>query len=271
MARTESFYVDVHAHLTHEKYSEDLAQVVARAQESGLGAIVVNGLDPQSNREVIALGKKYPLVKVALGIYPVYAAIHETTLPEPFALAPFDLDAEIAFISTLARAKKIAAIGECGLDGYWLPPEMLPCQERVFAAFIALAKECDLPIIVHSRKLEARCMEMLAQVAHTKVIFHCFSGKSNLALQGAERHGWHFSIPANAHKNEGFQKLLRKLPEECILTETDSPYLAPEAGARNEPKNVCGTVKLLADLRGWEEERARTLIWNNYQRIFSNG
>jgi TatD DNase family protein len=263
-----SFYVDVHAHLTHEKYAQDVAQVIARATEAKMGAIVVNGLEPGSSRQVLALGARFPLVKVALGIYPVYAAIHATTLPKPFNLAPFDLDKEIAFIDEMARNKKIAAVGECGLDGYWLPPEMTAPQEKVFASLMEVARRNDLPIIVHTRKLEARAMDMLAEGKNSKVIFHCFSGKSKLAINGAEKHGWHFSIPANAPKNEGFQKLLRSLPESSILTETDSPYLAPTAGTRNEPSTVVGTVKLLADLRNWSEDKARDLVWDNYQRIF---
>ncbi len=264
-----SYYVDVHAHLSDKDYADDRQQVIQRAVASGLGAIVVNGTEPASNRAVLALADEFAIVKPALGIYPVYAALHKVANQAPYALEPFDLDEEISFIRTQALANKIIAVGECGLDGHWLPGEALPYQEEVFSQLIAIAHAADLPIIVHTRKLESRAMEMLAAAQIAKVVFHCFSGKANLAINGAEKHGWHFSIPANAARHEGFQKLLKKLPAEALLTETDSPWLAPQPGTRNEPMNVVGTVALLAKLRGLEVEAAQELVWKNYQRVFN--
>lgn len=263
-----AFYIDVHTHLTHRDFSEDRADVIQRAKNAGLGAIVVNGLGPQSNREILELAKNYPLIKAALGIYPVEAVNEE--LPENFKFQceRFSVEEEIKFIRKLALEKKISAVGECGLDAYHLEDVTFPKQEAVFSALIQVAIEADLPIITHSRKREERVLEMLAKHGAKKVNMHCFSGKIKSAVQAAERWSWCFSIPANIQRSHSFQTLAKKLPPECILTETDAPYLGPDLGLRNEPANVVKTIASIAHLRGWEQEYTLHRVWENYQRLF---
>lgn len=260
-------YVDVHSHLTHKDFAPDLDAVVTRASDAGLAAIIVNGLEPESNRRILQLAQDYPILKPALGIYPI-DAINHLAEQIPFPVQRFDVDQEIAFIETQAKAGRLIAIGECGLDGHWVGPETFAAQERVFEALIAIAMTHDLPLIIHTRKLEERSMQILAAHGATKVDFHCYGGKTKLAVDAAEKHGWYFSIPANAKRDGAFQKLLKTLPEEMILTETDCPYLPPEKGTRNEPRNVVGTVGLLAEYRGWTVDEARERVWTNYQRLF---
>jgi TatD DNase family protein len=260
-------YVDVHTHLTHEKFRGDQAEVIARAKAAGLGAIVVNGLEPKSNREILELAKD-PVIKAALGIYPIDAVNDLLPAEFPFPVDRFDVKAEIAFIRDQAKAGKLAAIGECGLDGHWLAEDTFPAQEAVFEELLGIAMECDLPAIIHTRKLEQRSIDILASLGVKKVDFHCFGGKVKLALQAAEKHGWSFSIPANAPVNEAFRKMLRDLPLELILTETDAPYLSPRKGERNEPANVVGTVRLLAELRGLTPDEAEKRVWANFQTLF---
>lgn len=261
-------YVDVHTHLTHEKFLDDWQMVIKSAEAAGLSAIIVNGLEPASNRKILAMASQFPVVKPALGIYPIDAVNH--LLPDDFKLtvARFDVDQEIAFIREQALAGKLHAIGECGLDGYWLTQETFAEQERVFRALIGVALEADLPIIIHTRKLEERAGEILAEMQIKRVNFHCFGGKVKLAQRFAEQFGWYFSIPANAPVNPAFQQMLTNLPIEQILTETDAPYLGPVRGERNEPANVTGTVALLAILRSMSEPEARTQVWQNYLRLF---
>lgn len=263
-------YVDAHTHLTHTAFRQDLDPVIQRALASGLGAIVVNGLEPQSNREILQMAQTYPEIKPALGIYPV-DAVCELLKPDslPFAVEVFSVAEELAFIREQAQAGKIAAIGECGLDGHWLPEATYAAQEKVFAELIEISLSCDLPLIVHSRKREERVIAMLESYQAQRVVMHCFAGRSKWALAAAEKHGWGFSIPANARKNQAFTKLLQELPVSSLLTETDAPYLAPVKGARNEPANVVTTVQYLADLRSWDLETAKEKIWNNYLRLFS--
>jgi TatD DNase family protein len=263
-----AFYVDVHTHLTHEEFDQDRFAVIERARAAGLGAIVVNGLEPKSNRVILDMATKDPLIKPALGIYPLDAVCHDIPPDFPFEVSKFNVSEEISFIRSQASAGRLAAIGECGLDGYYLGPEYLPGQERVFEQLIDISMAFDLPIIIHTRKCEQRAGEILASLGAKKVNFHCFGGRSAMAKNYAEKFGWWFSIPANCTVNEGFQKMLKTLPPESILTETDAPYLSPVKGQRNEPANVVGTVKRFAEYRGWSEEDAKNRVFENFTRLF---
>lgn len=263
-------YVDVHTHLTDQRFAPDRDAVIARAEALGFTAIVVNGLEPHSNREILQMAKMHAVIKPALGIYPVDAVNH--LLPEgfPLTIERFDVEQEIAFIRERALAHEIIAIGECGLDGHWLGTETFSRQEQVFEELIAIAQSADLPLIIHTRKLEERAAAILKNQNVRKVNFHCFGGRTKLAQKLAEEQGWWFSIPANAAVNEAFKKMLKMLPIDRILTETDAPYLAPVRGARNEPANIVETVKLFAQLRGLDEETAAARIYENYLSLFGD-
>jgi TatD DNase family protein len=265
-----TFFVDVHTHLTHDDFTIDLSSVIQRAEAVGLGAIVVNGLEPKSNRMILAMAQKFSVIKPALGIYPLDAVCQTIPQDFPFEVPVFDVKSEIQFIREQAQLGKVSAIGECGLDGYYLGEEHLPDQEKVFEQLIDLAIEFHLPLIIHTRKCEKRAGEILATLGAKKVNFHCFTGRATLAKQLAEQHGWYFSIPANCRVNEGFQKMMKTLPPELILTETDAPYLAPVKGQRNEPSNVVGTIKLLAEMKKWDFFDAKEKVFQNYQRLFGD-
>ena len=264
-----TYYVDVHAHLTHPEFNIDCNNVIKKAEEVGLKVIIVNGLEPKSNRQTLNMAKNHHIIQPALGIYPVNAVCDQLADNFPLPVEKFDLVAELSFIREQAMKQHIVAIGECGLDGHWLGPETWAKQEFVFEKLIEIAMDANLPVIIHSRKLEKRVIEILTVCGTKKVNFHCFGGKSKLALQVAEKFGWSFSIPAIAHKNHGFSKLLKYLPPECILTETDCPYLSPIKNTRNEPSNVLHTVALLASIRDWTLNQAKETIWHNFQRLFN--
>ena len=198
-----SFYVDVHCHLTHKDFNSDYQQVVKRAKESNLSAIVVNGLEPDSNRQILKLAEENELIKPALGIYPIDAVNEILSADFPLPIKKFNVSEEIAFIKEQVKQKKAIAIGECGLDGHWLGPETFARQEEVFSKLLLIAKDSNVPVIIHSRKLEKRCLEMVESHKNEKVVFHCFSGKSKLAIKAAENHGWCFSIPTIAAKSQG--------------------------------------------------------------------
>jgi len=261
-------YVDVHTHLTHDDFVGEVDAVVQRAVNAELGAIVVNGLDPVSNRAILEMASSINVVKAALGIYPIDAVNDRLPAGLPFHVATFDVNAELNFIEEQAAQGTVFALGECGLDGYWVGPETFPRQEEVFERMINIAQKHDLPLIVHTRKLEQRAADILSHHKVKRVNFHCFGGKVKLARRLAEEQGWWFSIPANAGVNEAFRKMLIELPPEKILTETDAPFLSPTKGQRNEPANVTGTVRLLAELRGWKLEQAREQLWANYNQLF---
>ena len=264
-----SYYVDVHAHLTHDKLCEDVDGIVARAEAAGLSSIICNGLDPASNRAVLELAERFEIVKPSLGIYPIDAMAakiepQEWTYDFP-APEAFDVDKEIAFIDS--QAKQLIAIGEIGLDAYWLQTHQDE-QERVFRGLIEVAQKHDLPVIIHSRKAELRCFEILQEMKVEKADFHCFGGKLKLARRIAEA-GYYLSIPPVVVRAESFQRFASKLPIECLLTETDCPYMGPERDALNEPSNVPVGVEAMAQARGIPTAEMAEAIRQNYERLFS--
>lgn len=267
MINLETKLVDVHTHLTHEKFSSSIDELLPRLEES-MHAVICNGLEPVSNRTILRWAGQYNHFKAALGIYPLNAVNDCIKNDFPLKVEKFDVNDEIKFIESKAEAGEIIAIGECGLDGYWLDESTYKAQENVFESLIDIALRHDLPVIIHTRKLEKRSIEILNHCNIERVNFHCFGGKTKLALKASENHDWCFSIPAISRKNQGFAKLLKELPEDKILTETDAPYLAPISGDLNNPLNVKLTTEHLAELRGWSKEYAINRVYENYKRLF---
>jgi TatD DNase family protein len=261
-------YVDVHTHLTDERFASDTDAVVARARLAGVSVIVNNGVCPDTNRATLDLARRHSEVKAALGIYPVYAVAR--TLPSDFVLEVprFDPDPEIRWIREQADLGHVHAIGEIGLDGHWVGDETFAEQERVFEALLQIAMELDMPAIIHTRKREARALEILQHLGVRRAVFHCFGGNFELARRCAAA-GYALSIPANAERNKAFAQMLKSLPPESLLTETDAPYLSPDKGTRNEPANVTRTIAFLAKQRALPLEEARDLVWQNYRRVFN--
>ncbi len=262
-------YVDVHAHLIHPKFLGEEDTVALRAKEKGLDYVIVNGLEPKSNRAVLELCEKYDHLLPALGIYPLDAMAQEIaesgSWTHPFeAPTPFDVDAEIEFIDS--QAHKLIAIGEIGLDQHWVK-EHPEAQERVFRKLVAVAQKHDLPIIIHSRKTERRCFEILQEMKVEKADFHCYGGKLKLAKQIASA-GYYLSIPPVVVKAESFQRISQELPIEQLLTETDCPYMGPDPGERNEPANVPRGVEAMAQARGISTEEMARAIRENFKRLF---
>lgn len=258
-------YIDIHTHLTHTSFAADLDTVIAEAVTRGLSHIVVNGLEPHSNRAILAMAQRYEVVQPALGIYPVEAV--EDVLPDTYTRAPFSVADEIAFIAAQAAQGKLLAIGECGLDGHLVGEETFAAQERVFLQLCEIALQHDLPLIVHSRKRERRVAEMLVHHGVSRVNLHCFCGKVKLAQRLAAEQGYYFSIPANSRVNQGFQRMLATLPLDRILTETDAPWLAPVRGERNEPQNVVLTIEHFAAIRKLSQEEACQQVYDNFCRL----
>ncbi|KHO46788.1 MAG: TatD DNase family protein [archaeon GW2011_AR3] len=248
--------VDVHAHLDSEKFKTDLDEVMERARNAGLKHIVSNGLDAKSNRRVLELAGKYGEIKAALGIYPI----------EALKLRDDEIDAEIGFIRQ--NKGKIIGIGEVGVDYHWdKTPEGHARQKGIFSKFISLAREIDVPLIVHSRDAEADTVDILEHEGCKKVVMHCFGGSMEL-VERIEKNRWVLSIPANVVVSGHFQKIVKKVSITQLLTETDAPYLGPERGKRNEPANVSGAVKKIAELKGMTEEETAKNIYMNYQKSF---
>ncbi len=265
-------YVDVHTHLIHRAFEGEEDAAAERAAAANLTHVVVNGLEPKSNRAVIELCRRHPHLYPAVGIYPVDAAckvIDPAVWSHPFPPpALFDVDAEVEWIDSVAD--EIIAVGECGLDHYWVADEAAKAeQERVLRRLCEVAIAHDLPVILHSRKAEAATFEVIREMGVVKADFHCWGGKVKLAVKVAE-HGYYFSIPPVVERAESFQALARKLPLESLLTETDAPYMSPDRGERNEPANVPRAVRAIASARGEDEESVRRSIRENFRRLFNH-
>jgi TatD DNase family protein len=249
-------YVDVHCHLDHEALAEKLHETIAACHAAGVKAIVSNGTNAASNRAVLALAERYPLVRPAYGIYPT-----EPTSVENDA-------AEIAWIreQALHSSHPPVGIGEIGLDGVETVTER---QRERFRSFLALATELRLPVIIHSRKAEQAVFDELLASGHTGiVVLHCFGGAKKLVREGVKRH-YFFSIPASITRAEHFQMIAEFAPLSCLLTETDSPYLSPKKEHfPNTPASVVTTVERIAAIKKITVEECRQALFMNYQRVF---
>jgi TatD DNase family protein len=260
---------DVHAHLTHPTLLADITRVLADAEAAGVSSIVSNGLNIADNQQVLALAARFPCVKPALGLYPVDAVLPEmralgVPYPREFTDEP-DAEASIAWLRE--HIGQAFAVGEVGLDGYWVPEPLWERQEEAFRALVKLAVEADKALILHTRKRERRAFEIVRELSATRVDFHCFGGKVKLAREIAEA-GYHLSIPANARRSESFTRMLQTLPRERILLETDCPYLAPERDGSSSPAHVRGTLAYAAELWQVSEAEAEAQLADNFTALF---
>src|SRR5688572_15248724 len=259
---------DVHAHLTHPDIFQDIEGVLSRARAAGVTSIVSNGLNPADNAAVLALSERFPMVKPALGLYPVDAVLAEMnaageTYPGQREVWP---TAEaIAWVRD--HVEQAIAVGEIGLDGHWVKEPFWPAQDAAFRTLVRLAMDADKPIIIHTRKRERRTLELLDELGATRVNWHCFTGRLSLAREIAKR-GHYLSIPANVRRSESFTRMLEALPREQLLLETDSPYLGPEKDVHNEPANVKHTAAFAAELWKTTEQAAAEQLASNFQALF---
>lgn len=244
---------DVHCHLDAKEFDTDRAQVIQRAIDAGVKYVVCNGTNPQSNRALLEMAKQFPIIKVAMGFYPVDAL-------------EFDVDAEIIFITSMKS--HIIAIGEVGIDYHWVKDSTQRAKEHEnFQKAIHLAKELRKPIIVHSRAAEKETLDMLEQGNIKNVVLHCFGGNTKL-VERAVKLGFSLSIPPNIVRSDQFQQMVRKVPLSQLLLETDSPYLAPTKEGRNEPANVVLTVEKIAEIKNMDVFEVRNHLFMNFQRMF---
>lgn len=261
---------DVHAHLTHPKLIGRAAEIVENARAQGLAHIVSNGLNPADNQAVLDLAARFDLVRPALGLYPVDAVLRRMraeNIDYPSRADDVDPDEAVAWVRD--HVQQAFAIGEIGLDGYWVPESLWDEQERVFRALVQLAIDHDKAIIIHTRKRETRCYEILQEMKAPRVNWHCFCGRVKLGRRAAEESGHYFSIPANAFRAQNFTRMLEKLPREQLLLETDCPYLSPDKDKDNEPANIRGTSDYAAQLWELSPQDSEALFDRNFSRFFA--
>ena len=256
--------IDIHCHLDHPSFNGRTDEIVENAKKAGLKVILTAGINPETNRKTLELAKKYEIVKAALGIYPPKTLQKEIEAGD-YPLKPniFDVDKEIEFINK--NKGRIAAIGECGLD--YSQGEDQKKQKELFEKLISLAEKIKKPMIVHSRKAEQDCIDILESSSIKKVLLHCFSGKKKLVRRAAER-GYYFSIPTNVVRAQNFQIMAEEADINQLFCETDSPYLSPFKERMNEPAFVLESYKKIAEIKGMELKEVVNNVWMNWQKAF---
>src|SRR5574341_1821372 len=251
--------IDDHCHLMHKAYA-DLDKVIENAKKTGVKAIICSGVNPPTNREALEIAKKYPIVRASLGIYPVDALGIGQDVAEGLTThkGAIDLDAEFEFIKK--NKDKIAAVGEVGLDYHWVKDLEVQKKEREnFARIIEFVEKLGKPMIVHTRKAEQDCIDMLTSSKLKTVVLHCFEGRKSLIKKAADA-GFIFSIPTNIVKSQHFQVLGEMAQIKQITTETDGPYLSPDGSFPNEPANVLESVKKIAEIKKFTPEEVANNI-----------
>ncbi|HSB73386.1 MAG TPA: TatD family hydrolase [Candidatus Methylomirabilis sp.] len=244
---------DAHAHLGAGEFAEDLPAVLARAEAVGVCGILAVGETLEEAERLLALAGRHPLIRPAAGLYPTI----------------LDQDAAEAMIAFVRRhADRLVALGEVGLD-HWVVKDLAgwKTQEEILARFVSLSNDLDLPLNVHSRSAGRHTITFLTEQGARRVLMHAFDGKASAAAEGV-RAGFFFSIPPSVVRSPQKQKLVRHLPLECLLLETDSPVLGPDPTARNEPRNVTVACEAVAGLKGIPAEEVARITTENARRLF---
>jgi TatD DNase family protein len=231
--------IDSHAHLEMREFDHDRDEVVRRAKEAGVDCIVTVGTNLRDCRKAVALAAQYESVYAALGVHPHdVKGIDEKTY-----------DA----ISRLISQPKVVAYGEIGLD-FFRNRSPRDVQIRRFGEQLEMADDFNLPVIIHDRDAHAETLKMLGTWKGKKGgVVHCFSGDAAMAKKCLDM-GFYISIPGPVtySKAEKLIEVVRQIPLERLLVETDAPYLTPQPhrGKRNEPAYVVHTAKRIADIKG---------------------
>lgn len=245
---------DCHAHLCAGAFAGDLADVLARARDAGVEAVVAVGETFEDAERNLELGEAYPgVVRPTAGLYPTH-------------LDP----AEAEKVADLIRRERsrLAAIGEVGLDRWKVRDEGdLALQREIFALFVDLSLELDLPLNVHSRSAGRHAIELLHERGAKRVQLHAFDGRAARAEPAVEA-GYFFSVPPSIVRSPQKQKLVRRLPLSCLLLETDSPVLGPSRDQRNEPANAAVSLRAIAELKGLPVSEVAAAVRENTARLY---
>jgi TatD DNase family protein len=252
-------FIDSHAHLADPAFDADRDEMIARARADGAAAIVAIGESLAAAARARAIAGAHP------GFVYFTAGVH------PHDAADFDPQRDTAGIRA-EIALGAVAVGECGLD-YHYDHSPRPLQRRAFAEQLAIAGDTKRPVVVHSREAEDDSIAMIAEAGRAGIggILHCFTGSRALARAGLDA-GWYISFSGIVtFKKWDDVELLRLVPDDRLLVESDAPYLAPvpNRGKRNEPAWVARTVERLADVRSAPVAALGEQVVANAIRCFS--
>uniref|UniRef100_UPI00405770BB TatD family hydrolase n=1 Tax=Agathobacter sp. TaxID=2021311 RepID=UPI00405770BB len=252
---------ETHAHYDSSRFEDDRDELLKGMEEAGIGRIINSGASVNSTKETIKLAQAYPHVYAAVGVHP--SEIKE--MDEGF----------LEWMRKAAGWEKTAAIGEIGLDYYWdKEPEIQANQRYWFKRQLELAKEVQLPVVIHSRDAAADTMQMLKEIQKWEIkgVIHCYSYSKEMALEFIKM-GYYIGVGGvvtfkNAKK---LVETVQAIPLERILLETDCPYMAPEPfrGKRNSSLYLPYVVKKIAEIKGVSAEETEQVTEANARALFT--
>lgn len=255
---------DTHCHLDDSSYKADLDAVVDRARAAGVWAMLTVGTDKERSQKAVALADRFPGLYASVGVHP-----HDAK-----DLTKSDLD----FMRRLAKTSGVKAWGEIGLDFNRMhSPRQV--QEHWFIAQLAVADEMGLPIIFHERDSDGRLIELLQKYPNDQRqgVVHCFSGNRQ-ELEQYLAMGFYIGITGILTLKErgaGLRALVRNMPVDRLVIETDAPYLTPAPDKnhvrRNEPAFVRSVLLRLAEVRGEDPETLAAIVWENSCQLYRVG
>ena len=251
--------IDSHAHLAMFAAGAERDEIVRHAQDAGVSAILTIGTTLDDSRLNLDIAAHYPRVLASVGLHP-----HD--------VKEVELEPALDELRRLAASAHVAAIGEIGLDYYWNnSPQAM--QQEFFRRQLELAKSLGLPVIIHDRDAHEDTLRLLeaADVSAIGGVMHCFSGDVAMAERVREL-GLLISIagPVTFKKAGDLPEVVKKLPLDALLVETDCPFLAPVPfrGKRNEPAYVRYTAEKIAEIRGVALEQVAEQTSANFERVF---
>ena len=247
--------VDTHTHICDPSFDADRGEVLKRAAQAGVGAIIAVGENIADARRNIELAEQHPILRPGAGLYPTI----------------LDLDQAEEMCSFIRKERaRLVAIGEVGLD-FWVVKEapQKELQQEIFKGFISLSGELDLPLNIHSRSAGRHAVALLLENGASRVQMHAFDGKATAALPAVEA-GYFFSIPPSVVRSRQKQKLVKHLPLSCLLVETDSPVLGPDPKQRNEPANVIVSIKTIAEIKNVTACEVIEAVAENTKQLYGN-
>jgi len=250
--------IDSHAHLEMPEFKRDLEAVIQRAKQSGVEYIFTVGTEKKDWTRTLEIANSHPSLYAILGVHPHNAKeIDDQTYPT---------------LRELCREEKVKAYGEIGLD-FFRNLSSREVQLKRFREQIALAKELRLPIVVHDREAHPETLEILKSEKAEECggIIHCFSGDYEMAKVCMDM-GFYISVPGSiTFKNAGsLREVVKKIPLESLLVETDAPFLTPEPfrGKRNEPSYVRYTAEKVAEIKNISFEKVAEMTTENALRVY---
>ncbi|MEK7664824.1 MAG: TatD family hydrolase [Patescibacteria group bacterium] len=268
--------IDTHSHLNFKAYDSDREEVIKRTQEQGVVCIDV-GTKYETSKQAVELAEKYENIYAAIGMHPIYAGaqfVKIKTDPNEGEFLVKEQNFDYEKYRNLAKSKKVVAIGEIGLDYYYKPKTKIKleqfktAQKKVFVEQLELAKELNLPVILHCRMAHQDILEIL-KTNNTKGVIHCFTGNQEEAQQYINL-GFYIGLNGIIFKLD-MQEVIKNCSLNRILIETDCPYLTPPIEGkdkRNEPIFIKYTIQKIADLKGISFEEVAEITTQNARELF---